>query len=350
MAIRWVLSNDLGYSSATLHLRDVTSAIVSAGYFVNSRQMFQISNGQALPSVPFGAYMRTTLNAVDTWLVNWRMTLGTVPAAIDFVRFSGTNGTAHQLYLAFDANSRLVLKNSASVVLATGTTPVPWGNALGNPTTVPDRLFYIEVFLHTHPVDGFVTIKLNSRLDLVYQGNTGSVSIDTFQWGNVENSCYYNDFVIADTTGTANNSWLGDLRVDSCVPNVNGTYQELTRSNTGVNAWTLVDDVGNTDTDYVYSQVNGARSTFGVDNLSHSPLAVQAVVVRSMARKVDPATTQIRNMVRSSLTDATGDYVELGTAQEGNATVFEIDPATGVAWTVSGVNALEAGVQIDTSA
>lgn len=45
---------------------------------------------------------------------------------------------------------------------------------------------------------------------------------------------YYDDFAVWDTTGTTNNGWLGDLRIDTILPNGDGDTLTMTPSSTEV--------------------------------------------------------------------------------------------------------------------
>jgi hypothetical protein len=161
----------------------------------------------------------------------------------------------------------------------------------------------------------------------------------------------YDDITINDNTGSVNNDYLGDIRIEELVPSANGNYTDWS-VNTG-NAWDALNDTitnPDDDTTYIFSNTVAQRSTFAMTDLAATPAAIQAVRIRGRGEKTDAGTRSVQTTVRSSTTDsddATGK--DPGTSYNWFfGDIHEVDPATSVAWTASGVNAMEAGVVLAT--
>jgi len=115
--------------------------------------------------------------------------------------------------------------------------------------------------------------------------------------------------------------------------------------------YTDIDEVGMDDTDVLYAQTNGAQSTFTQTSLDPSftdtawdikALGTSAQVFNGSVR----ALPNIQMLTRSGTTDATGDLESITVAKKGVKHLFDVDPATGVEWTVTDVAAAETGVKL----
>ena len=66
----------------------------------------------------------------------------------------------------------------------------------------------------------------------------------------------------------------------------------------------------------------------------------------TVARKDDAGGRSLRTVLKSGATTASGATRLLGTTYALHDDRFEVDPATGTAWTRAGVDALQAGVEV----
>jgi len=172
-----------------------------------------------------------------------------------------------------------------------------------------------------------------------------------FQLGLVSRNeySYVDDLVIWDDQGSVNNTWLGDLRIDTLVPNGAGTYGSLT-PNTGLDYQAVDDTPSANDGDTTYIAGTGAavKSSFTMGDLPSTSSAILGVMVEARVRKTDAGDITYKTLMRSGSTDRTDaasrspvtSYVQ----QQGD--IVELDPADSTAWTDADVNALEAGVEI----
>lgn len=160
------------------------------------------------------------------------------------------------------------------------------------------------------------------------------------------------DFVVNDTSGGSNNSWIGDKRLYLLTPDGNGSVNQWTNSaGTSTNNYTYVDEIPpNSDTDYVQSVTTGQVDAYSMSNLPTLSAGdtISAVFALAIAKRSNAGTAgNMRCNIKSSSTTDNGPSTNIPTAYgpvKGN--LLTTDPATGIAWTSSGVNAIESQVEV----
>ncbi|MGE4043600.1 MAG: hypothetical protein AB7F35_02010 [Acetobacteraceae bacterium] len=102
------------------------------------------------------------------------------------------------------------------------------------------------------------------------------------------------------------------------------------------------------DGSYNAAATVGQEDLFHMGTLSAGAATIYAAVVRATGRKTDGGSRTVDLEISASGTIGTGSASGLSpmTSYGGLTSVFETDPATGSAWTVSAVNAVLAGVKI----
>jgi hypothetical protein len=159
------------------------------------------------------------------------------------------------------------------------------------------------------------------------------------------NDFFIDDVYICDGSGSANNDFLGPVRVAALRPTANDSVAMTPSS--GAN-WECVDDTTpNDDTDYVSAAPSGLPLTdrFVMSNLPAEASLIRGVRTLYRARKEDAALVEMRGLVRSGTTDGLGATRALDTAYTFYTDLFENDPDTAAAWTPTSVNAMVAGVR-----
>lgn len=157
---------------------------------------------------------------------------------------------------------------------------------------------------------------------------------------------YFDDFYICDQSGSTNNDFLGDCRIDTIYPTSDGTFSQFTPS-TGSTHYTLVDETTPNTSDYNDGATVGDRDSYGMGNLSAlTSQTVYGVQVNAAILKDDAGSKSAATFVRSSSTNGDGASSALGTSQVYLSQIFETDPNGSIAWTESSVNAMEAGVKV----
>jgi hypothetical protein len=153
------------------------------------------------------------------------------------------------------------------------------------------------------------------------------------------------DIYLNDSAGSVNNGFIGDKRIAALTVTGIGTTNSWLPVGQATADLCVDDPVPNDDTDYISSNVVNDVSTFPVTDIpaASSPSFVQVLV---LARKDDAGTRTVATAIRSGGTNYFGSNFNLSASYQYAQTNYDTDPATGVAWTVAGVNALEAGAKM----
>jgi len=158
-------------------------------------------------------------------------------------------------------------------------------------------------------------------------------------------STYIDDFYICDQTGSTNNDFLGDVRVDTLLPNGEGTHLDFTPS-TGTTHYQLVDEAAPNTTDYNESGTAGQRDSYAMQDLASVTGSIKGVQVAGAILKDDVGARSIKVGVRAGGTTSVGSTQALATTQIYYTAVHETNPSTSTAWTEAGVNGAEAAFEI----
>lgn len=155
----------------------------------------------------------------------------------------------------------------------------------------------------------------------------------------------FDDFVVWDSTGSTNNTWIGDVRVDSYMPTADGDTTTMTPSS-GSEHWQLVDEVPASTADYVSSATVGELDLFQMGNMAHTPSTIHGVIAVALASKSDAGGREIGITVKSGATESVGTNAALSTTAIKFVRVMEADPNGGVPWAKGAVDALQVGVKV----
>ncbi|WP_160809574.1 hypothetical protein [Nitrosomonas sp. HPC101] len=218
-----------------------------------------------------------------------------------------------------------------------------------------DDYNYIEYKTVIHDTTGSFELRLNG-VTILSASNidtkaTANASVSSISFG-FSNGLYhsksvwsYDDIYILDTTGATNNDFLGDVRIDAIYPSADGNYAEWTPS-TGSDHYALVDDATPNTTDYVSDSTVGNKDSFVMGNPpAMAGQLIYGVKVKAMANKDDAGARDLKVGVRSGTTDDLSAAQALSTSWRYYSNIYEVDPATGLAWTPGTVDALEALIE-----
>lgn len=252
--------------------------------------------------------------------------------------FAFAAGTTRTLRIQLNQSSmKLEVRNSSNTLIATGTTVLSTGS-----------WYYIEVKLFVNGASGTCEVHLNGATEIASTvGNFGSTSIDAVQceWvtlRNVTSTCDFDDLYVVDTSGSVNNTFLGDVRVATSFPSGAGASAAWTPLS-GANYTNVDENPPTDDTDYIASSNVGDIDTYAFDDIPAGSV-VAGIQTCLYARKDDAAVRQIAPVVRQSGSNDVGTTHTLGTSYAFFTQIRETDPAA-AAWTVSNVNGDEYGVK-----
>lgn len=221
------------------------------------------------------------------------------------------------------------------------------GTSVGSATIaawVPQAWVYLEAAVTIHPSAGTMQFWADGVLILNLTGiNTrlsSNTSSDRVSW-------YFSGqpFQIDDMYLKNDLTPLGPVRVVSeSMLSANGTpgFTPLTSTNVSQINETATDG----DTTYNYSSTVGVSDVFNPGTLSASVNTVYGVGTVLSQRKDDVGARTTSALISSSGTIANGNTLSPGTNYVWYDDFFLVDPATGVAWTTAGFNAVKPGYRL----
>lgn len=156
---------------------------------------------------------------------------------------------------------------------------------------------------------------------------------------------YADDVYVCDGSGSTNNDFLGDSAIYVMRPDGDSSPLQWTPS-TGSTHYNLVSKAAFNTTTYVSDSTPGNRDQYTVENLAFTPIAIHAVAYHVIADKDEAGARGIKLYVDSGASEALSSqfYLSQDTPLDWQY-IVETDPATGVAWTKAGVDAMELGVE-----
>jgi hypothetical protein len=214
--------------------------------------------------------------------------------------------------------------------------------------------YLIEGKITLHGSTGIFQLKVNGvcpgTMGVDFTGNTLKQASTDFTWVRLglcvepsyNGTTFYMDGFVLDDT-----NWIGDSRVIGIAPSGAGVTTQWTPS-TG-NNYACVDDIPANDTDYV-----GINANDQVDLYSHAALPAEAYLIKSVsviARAVKEGASTPQNLKLALNIDGDGGSPRLSNStalsyvMQWISNIWEINPATGLAFTPAEVNATQFGIK-----
>lgn len=191
-------------------------------------------------------------------------------------------------------------------------------------------------FTGDNSLTGAVLNVLSLSLGIVNPANAGS---------NWQHSI--DDLAINDTNGTSNFGRIGDGRVVLLVPTGAGSSTVLTRGGTDTGAnYSQVNELPPSMGQYVYSATVAQRDLYAMSDVSVAVSSINVVEAIALAQNSDAGGGSIGLTIKSGATTNEATAISLGTSAGYVTSRWETDPNTTAAWTISSVNALEAGATV----
>jgi len=261
--------------------------------------------------------------------------------------------------IANTTNDRLIeLRGSgtANVVLETGYfgyplllySPNTYSTLARGSTAIMLNTWYL-IELHIRiGVNGLVECRLNGLPEFSYSGNTTTTSfIDGVYMDSSYVIYYLDDFIINDTTGPINNSWMGGCKIVTLRPIGAGSSTQWIPS-AGSN-WDCVDETPPSATDYISSTTAGALDLYDIAPLPggvSSSATIRSVTVTAYAQRAGLTTSNFYDVIRINGSNYFSPQFGAGAVYSPYSYIMDLNPATGVTWLFSEVNTIEAGVKL----
>lgn len=265
-----------------------------------------------------------------------------------YVQLHGDGGATTHLCIGFNSSGQPVVvrgNDLGGTVLATGASALTIGT-----------WYYIEVYATIANTGGRCTVKVNGVTVIDFTGDTMNggtlTSIDQIRFygdgystaGSLKT--YYDDVYVCDANGTVNNTFLGDIQVQTLLPNGNGASSAWVGSDgNSTDNYLLVDEVPVVTTSYVGSATADAIDEYAFTDVTGTP-SVYGVMIRAIAQKTDSGSRSLGLMTRISTTDYVSSDQALAVGFAAVETIQETSPATSSAWTASEVSGAQFGVKV----
>jgi hypothetical protein len=281
------------------------------------------------------------LDSQATWVIGGAVKFGSfgTTSSIIGVRDVGTQ----QVDVRVNASGNLTVTKNGTVI-GTSTSSMISLNVW----------YYLELKVTIHNTTGAYEVRLNGvtvpglSATGVDTRNTANNSANEIFMSTAGGITYtYDDLYVCDGTGSTNNDFLGDVRVDTILPTADGSSTDFTPS-TGTDNYAMVDDATpDSDSTYIASGTLNDLDLYtfaDLQSLTGSVFGIQSVI---FGRKDDAGTRSVAPAIKTGVTTAVGADFTLAASYSYNLQIFETNPANGsAAWTISDVNNSEFGVKV----
>lgn len=221
----------------------------------------------------------------------------------------------------------------------------------GGRTLQPWRSYYVEFRALVADTGGAAQVWVDEVEWISFTGDTQQTSqpgVTSVGWGG-GNHWRWDDPYVLDTTGTVNNSRLGDVACAGLVVTGAGDAAQFTPVGAASN-WDCVDEVPPDDaTTYTHSSTLDQRDLHALEDMPQELTDVKAVVLAAKAQKSDAGAAAISLGVKYDSngdgtpdTESWGPDAPLSVGWAYYRRVFDVHP-DGTGWTRPKVNALQVG-------
>ncbi len=158
---------------------------------------------------------------------------------------------------------------------------------------------------------------------------------------------YFDDIVVNDDTGGANNSYPGVIKLEPIRPNAAGDNTGLSRGGTDSGSnYGQVDEVPASITDYVYDTVVDEYDLYNTTTITlPTGATVKNVVVVAVAQ-MDSGSGNLAVMTKNGTTTTTGSTQALGASLKTYEQAWNVNPDDSAAWEQADIDALQIGVKV----
>lgn len=256
------------------------------------------------------------------------------------VDFISPNGTAN-LNLFLTAGTQLAIRRGTTV-LGTGASVL-----------VQDREYYVQFHFTINDTTGVVDLRLDGAVQLALTGQdtrndagANGDKCDRIDFNDDSGCDYFADWIINDTTGTANVSYPNNLGIEALMPTAAGDNTGLTPS-AGSN-WQNVDERPPNDvTDYNSHATNNIYDLYNIPSTQWTSVSAVALALRAAAN--DAGAKSVAHRVKADTngdatadTEYTGSDLALSTTWAYFIKYYDQQPDS-TNWTPAKVNALQPG-------
>ena len=216
-----------------------------------------------------------------------------------------------------------------------------------------DTWYYIEMKSYIDSSSGRIIGRINEQQVCDWTGDNVPYSasnyitkfrIEVGAWEGIA----IDDVYLLDDSGSVNNDFLGDVRVDAIHPSSAGNYSQLTPS--AGNNYECVDETSFDDSDYVEGATDGNKDSYNYADVPTDldDAGIFGIKLSNISKRTAGSDNiKIKGFLRTGSTD----YEET-TAQSLSEefhisdVVWEVDPSDSNDWIKAKINACEFGVEV----
>jgi len=187
----------------------------------------------------------------------------------------------------------------------------------------PDTYFHFGFDVKINGTVGWAYIYINGSLVMSFDGNTGSIDINTIQIGPNSSASadsidpfYMDDFYIDDSTGESSPTAPPIKRFYSLTPNGDGNYSQWTPIPTGSHYQKVDERPPNDNTDYLEAVTGSLYDSFDMTTFTLDTNENIIAMIPYVFAKRGSTSEQIALGTRSSGTDSVGDDKDLSVAYD----------------------------------
>lgn len=214
---------------------------------------------------------------------------------------------------------------------------------------------YIEIHYHPDDSAGVFEVKVDevSVVNVTGVDTTNGLThvraFDIGPHGNPGQDYFFDDLYICDEIGTINNTFLGDVRVATVLPDADTATKDFTPDTGSVN-FSRVDEspVIDDDTSYVENGTVGATDLYSFAAVGVTG-TVHGIQVNAHARKTDSESRKIKLVAKPGSTESVGPIEHNMPANYFTfSQIYETNPDTSVKWLIPAIDAGIYGMKVTT--
>lgn len=214
-------------------------------------------------------------------------------------------------------------------------------HSIGAEVFVDDTVGTVKVWF-----DGNLEINLTSQ-DTKFATDSTTQFILYGSSANSSHDIRLDDIIFGDNSGSDLTAHPGDCHIEMILPDADGTTNDWTAVGAGTTNADRVDEFpSDDDTTYVHSTTALDKDLYNFAALTGTISDVYAVQVHLRARKEGTGYREVNATMRSNVTEVDGPNLNLAVTYLWFTYLQENDPNGGGAWTVSAVNAMQAGIEL----
>lgn len=157
----------------------------------------------------------------------------------------------------------------------------------------------------------------------------------------------YDDLIITDAAGAAPfNDLLSDRRIDTILPDAAGDSSGFTATPSVANFLNVDDVAPDGDTTHNEAEISTTKDLYNMAAMGFTPSSIDGVNVVALAKNPDAGGTQFKLKTKTGVTEGNGSAKTPTSVYLYFDELFLTDPDTAAAWTESGVNGMQAGMEI----